>query len=903
MKKKVVLFVAILAYCTAYSQNNFNPFGGAGRTGAVSFVINDTVYVGLGNDGDTYYKDFWKYSSESDQWLQIADFPGDARAYSQAFSVNGKGYVGLGKYYVWNTADTTFQDIYSYDPATDLWTKLNDFGGGPRTDAVCFVVENEAYIGTGNNENGVSQKDFWKYDHIEDTWTQLTSEFSGDIRRSASAFSLNNKAYVVGGSYFSGNVVQLSDVQEYDPHTDTWTEKIFADGLNLSFNNATAFGYGGKGYICYGNKDNIVSYNPVTNNVENLGNLLSLEDMRMNPISFILNNTAYFGLGLYAHDDGSAFGVSTYDNTIYKLDLPQPVAPSDITISNDTIVEYLPDNSLVGYFITTDEDENSIHTYELVDTEDYPDNASFSISDSLLLASSMNYAIQNTFIIRVRTTNNSNGLYYEKEFTILVKEENIPPGIDPFKGEAREGAVQFTIGDTVYVGLGRNADYVACNDFWKYSHATDRWERIKPFPGGIRTSSVAFTIDGIGYVGMGYGNDYSNMKKDFYSYNPATNTWTQIADFGGAARSGATAFVIDGAAYIGAGEESNDQLKDFWKYDPKTNNWTEISIFSGGKRSGASSFVLNGKGYVVGGYHTVSAKITPYADVHEYNPLTGNWIEKIDYDYNLSNSYDATALVHKNKAYICYGANKNIVVYDTLTNVFKSLGNLLSLEYSITKPVSFVINDSAYFGLGNVNYLYCEDDIYRIEFPENPTDILLSDSTIIENEPDNTLVGYLSVIDKSINASHTFELFDNENYPDNAAFTINGTSLSSKPMDYEIQNSYIIRIKATNNYELSLVKEFEILVKKDTAITSIKTYETENYGYSIFPNPSDLELNIVPLDSKIKIGRVEIFSIRGQKVLETKNYPKIDISNITPGIYLIVITTEKHMHTEQIIIE
>jgi N-acetylneuraminic acid mutarotase len=892
MNKISILLTALLTYCTAYSQEHINPFGGAGRTGAVSFVINDTVYAGLGKDGDQHYKDFWKYSIETDQWVQIADFPGDARAYSQAFSVNGKGYVGIGEYYVWNTADTTFQDFYSYDPVAGKWTKLNDFGGGPRSSAVCFVIGNDAYIGTGLNKDGDSQKDFWKYDYLSDTWGQLTSEFSGEIRNSATAFTLNGKAYVTGGSYFTSYSVQLSDVQQYDPVAEAWTEKIFADGINLSFNDAAAFGYGGKGYICYGNKAKVVSYDPITNDVEDLGDKLSLGGMRMNPISFILNDTAYLGLG---YDVSPA-----YNNNVYKLELPNPAPPADIALSNNTITEGLPDNSLVGYLTTEDENEGA-HTYELVETASYPDNASFSISSSSLLASTMDYSAQDTFLIRVRSTNDNNGLYAEKEFTIIVL-ENILPGIDPFKGEARSDAVQFTIGDTVYIGLGRTTDYVALDDFWKYSCTTDKWERIKPFPGGIRTSAVAFTIGDTAYVGLGYGDDYSNMKKDFYSYNPATGSWAQIKDFGGIARGNAVSFAIDGIAYVGSGEASNDQLKDFWAYDPKTDNWTETSAFGGSKRAGASSFALNGKGYVLGGYYTVAAKVTRIGDLHEFDPTTGNWTQITDYNINAYNSYEATVFVYGNRAYLSYGTGSDgIVAYEPSTNEFENYGNLLSLGHRRYNPISFVLNDSAYFGLGRVSYLatYCESDIHRIKFPESPSDIILSNNTILEDEPDNTLVGNLSAIDQSVNVSHTFELFDNANYPDNAAFTISGASLLSKTMNYEAQSNYTIRIKVSNNYNLSFDKEFVITVEN---LDGVYFDKAGNESISVYPNPVESLLNI-SCKTDEKINRLEIYNTSGARVMSVAYTPTIDMSGLPPSSYQLLIITDKATYNYHLIVE
>jgi len=897
MKRILIFLIGVIGYCSLYSQDNFDPFGGIGRMGSVSFVIDNTVYIGLGENGNTFYKDFWKHSLTTNSWERIADFPGDARTNSNAFSINGMGYVGLGSC---STADTTFQDLYSYNPTTDEWTKLNDFNGGFRTKAVCFVIGSDAYIGTGNDKDGNSQKDFWKYNYSTDTWIKLTATFSGDIRQSASAFTINGKGYVVGGCYFSDYTVQLSDIQEYNPVTNTWTEKIFADGINLSFNDATAFGYYGKGYICYGNKNTVVKYNPFDNSIENLGNILNLEDVRISSINFILNDTAYVGLGLYTHDDGSMFGQSIYDNGIYKLNLPKANPPSDIILSNDTIVEYLPDNSLVGSFSTIDEDVNSMHTYTLVNDVEYPDNASFTIVGSSLYAKSMRYYLQNTFEILVRSKNDNNGLYVEKPFTVLVKKEHFALGVNPFKGTAREDAVCFTIGDTVYVGLGRSTNYTPVDDFWKYSLSTNRWERIKPFPGGKRTAAVAFTIGNLAYVGLGYGDNYNNTQKDFYSYNPATNSWTRVADFGGIDRCCATAFVIDGIAYVGLGERRNDQLSDFWKYDPIANSWIQTSAFSGGKRSSSSSFSFNGKGYVVGGFYTVSALITPYGDINEYDPATGNWVKNVSYNSNLSRSYSGTAFVFRDNAYICYGGNTDVVEYNPLSDEFKNFGNLVSFSDERNGPISFVIGDSAYIGLGRDMYLAtkCKNDISVIKFPENPTDINLSNNTIKEHQFNYTLVGNLTAVDKSGNVNHTFELYDNDNYPDNSSFYIAGNSLKAMSMDYQTKNVYKISIKVTNNYGLSFDKEFTILVLSTVDVETPKDVAE----FSVYPNPVKSILNISH-NGNAKVLKLEIYNIYGSLVLSSAYMPSIDISKLSPAYYQLRIVTNKKIYCYPIIVE
>ncbi len=425
--KRIVIYLVLLGWMSAVkTQTNINPFGGAGRTGAVSFVINDTVYIGLGKDGSAHYKDFWKYSKSEDQWVQIADFPGEARAYAQAFVLGEKAYIGLGRQYEYGNVDTTYQDFYRYDPVANSWTRLNDFAGGARESAVGFMLNDTAYIGTGVDNNGKCRNDFWKYNGTTDSWTAVTAEFTGNKRGSAMAFSIDGKAYVTGGFYFDSYSVQLSDVHEYDPVTNSWTEKIFADGINLSVNDGSAIGFRGKGYILYGNKDKVVSYNPLNNEVKDLGNILSLEDSRMNPVCFELDDTVYFGLGYYSHDDGSVFGVDSYDNHIYRLDLPKPTAPVDIQLSSNSIDEGLVNGSQVGILSSTDNSESTSHFYKLVDDESYPDNLFFSISDTDLLANKLDYESQNSYRIMISSTNDF-GLSLKKEFTINVNDVTEQP--------------------------------------------------------------------------------------------------------------------------------------------------------------------------------------------------------------------------------------------------------------------------------------------------------------------------------------------------------------------------------------------------------------------------------------------------------------------------------------------
>ena len=70
-------------------------------------------------------------------------------------------------------------------------------GEQPRLDAVGFSIGSKGYIGTGLPISGFV-KDFWEYDPATNTWTQK-ADFGGTARHSAVGFSIGSKGYIGTG--------------------------------------------------------------------------------------------------------------------------------------------------------------------------------------------------------------------------------------------------------------------------------------------------------------------------------------------------------------------------------------------------------------------------------------------------------------------------------------------------------------------------------------------------------------------------------------------------------------------------------------------------------------------------------------------------------------------------------
>ncbi len=115
-----------------------------------------------------------------------------------------------------------------------------------------------------------------------------------------------------------------------------------------------------------------------------------------------------------------------YDIGALELDR----APTDITLSPNSIAENQPSGTAVGTLGTSDPDAGDSFTYSLVSGAGSADNASFTISGGTLQSAAIfNFEAKNSYSIRVRTTDQG-GLWYEKSFTIRVTDvDEIAPTV------------------------------------------------------------------------------------------------------------------------------------------------------------------------------------------------------------------------------------------------------------------------------------------------------------------------------------------------------------------------------------------------------------------------------------------------------------------------------------------
>lgn len=199
------------------------PFAGGLRSGGVAFSLNNKGYYGLGKStsrgDDMYYSDLWQYDPIADSWSQMSDFPSTGLDMAINFVIGDTAYVALGRY----------QDIsingynvttYAYDVTNDRWNEMTSFPNIGRTGSVSFVSEGKGFVVGGYKEKDAYTNEVWCFDPKKNKWSQM-NDFPLALT-GCYTFTLNNDIYVGGGYNLKSNL-HNTNLYKYDAATDSWS--------------------------------------------------------------------------------------------------------------------------------------------------------------------------------------------------------------------------------------------------------------------------------------------------------------------------------------------------------------------------------------------------------------------------------------------------------------------------------------------------------------------------------------------------------------------------------------------------------------------------------------------------------------------------------------------------------
>ena len=164
------------------------------------------------------------FSHAQNTWMKKASFV-MKRERAVGFSIGDYGYLSTGE----DTANNVYNDLWQYDPVADTWTQKANLPGLARRNAIAFTIDDKGYLGTGISASvswsGTKLNDLWEYDPATNTWTQKANYPGGGGAGVyfATAFSIDSKGYICCGKRGPSNYA--SDLWEYKPSNDQWIQR------------------------------------------------------------------------------------------------------------------------------------------------------------------------------------------------------------------------------------------------------------------------------------------------------------------------------------------------------------------------------------------------------------------------------------------------------------------------------------------------------------------------------------------------------------------------------------------------------------------------------------------------------------------------------------------------------
>ena len=235
------------------------------------------------------------------EWTQKNDFP--------VTGINLSSFVFNNEAYVLVSIEAK---LYKYDANQDSWssTTVNWMENMGYQDGFVMPIGNKVYVAAGlPSDPSNNQKIFYEFDPTTNIWTQK-NDLPNFIALSSSQFpnfSYNNKGYIL----YSGKI------STYDPITDMWEDNISAYP-NSPYNfNLSHFVIDDKFYAGSGNNSaietspNFFQYDPEQNTWIDIAPYPdTLQPSNM--LSFVINKTAYTGMGAYTSGGGFDYNPQYY---------------------------------------------------------------------------------------------------------------------------------------------------------------------------------------------------------------------------------------------------------------------------------------------------------------------------------------------------------------------------------------------------------------------------------------------------------------------------------------------------------------------------------------------------------------------------------------------------------------
>jgi murein DD-endopeptidase MepM/ murein hydrolase activator NlpD len=517
-------------------------------------------------------------------------------------------------------------------------------------------------------------------------------------------------------------------------------------------------------------------------------------------------------------DSGGLWFEQTFNIKIIDIN----EAPSNILLSKARVTEKLPIGALVGLLTAVDQDAGDLHSFSLVEGTGDVDNASFTISDRSLLTNEVfDLALKSSYSIRVRAVDRA-GLSTESAFTITILPYNQPPNdITISKSAVPENQPAGTA-----VGLFATID-PNVDDTFTYMLVSGE--------GSVDNALFAIT-----------GRELKTAALFDFETRTIYSIRVRSADSGGLFTEKAFAVQITNVneaptslslsnTSVNENQPAGTTVGSLTSSDPDANDVHSYTLVSGTGSTDNSLFRISGsllqthavfdfetrKTYSVrlrvtdaGGLYLERAFNITILDINDAPTALDLAGIEISENNRPGDEIGVLSTLDQDS----WDSHTYTMVFgsgDSGNGAFTISGNrlLAAVAFDYETQTTYSIR----LRVTDLGGLWYERSFTIYILPVNeypPTSIELSRSSVPEHRPPGTLVGLLNAIDADHGDWHTFALVNGSGSQDNALFAISGNELRANvSFDYELRQSYAVRMRVTDSGGLWYEKAFEITVE------------------------------------------------------------------------------------------
>ncbi len=502
---------------------------------------------------------------------------------------------------------------------------------------------------------------------------------------------------------------------------------------------------------------------------------------------------------------------------------PENRTPTDITLSAASVAENQLVGAVVGTFSTTDPDAGNTFAYSLVSGTGATDNGVFSIvGNQLQTAAVFNYEVRNSYSIRVRSTDQG-GLSTEKVFSISVTDVNENP--TDIALSAASVAENQLVG--AVVGSFSTADPDAGNTF-TYSLVS----------GTGATDNGVFSI---------VGNQLQTAAVFNYEARNSYSIRVRATDQGGLSTEKVFSISVTdvnenpmditlSGASVAENQPVNTVVGSFSTTDPDTGNTFTYSLVSGTGATDNGVFSIVGNqlqtaavfNYEVQNSYSIRVRSTDQGGLST-EKVFGIAVTDVNEAPTVALANTTTSLPENTSTAFRLKVADIVVTDDALgvntlslsgadAALFEIVGAALYLKAGATLDdetnpvldVTVAVDDATVGGTPDGTAALA---ISVTNVNQNPTDIMLTGTSVAENGPVSTVVGAFSTADPDTGNTFSYSLVSGVGDTDNGVFAIVGSQLQTAAVfNYELRNSYSLRVRSTDQGGLYTEKVFSISI-------------------------------------------------------------------------------------------